>query len=332
MSESKDSLEMLMKAISFTKYGSPDFLELKEIETPTPNDDEVLVKIHAASINSWDYDLLLGKPFANRAMFGLFKPKIKTLGADISGQIVAIGKNIKRFSPGDEVLGDLSGNGWGGFAEYVCVAENVLVLKSARMTFEEAATLPQAGSLALHGLRDKGQVKSGQKVLINGAGGGVGTFAIQMAKSSGAIVTGVDSTEKLATMTSCGADQVIDYTKEDFTKNGQQYDLIIDNVASRSIFDIKPALSSNGRYVIIGGTTIMQFVILGPLIAMIGKKMGLLIHNTKLEDIKIMNELLETGKVAPVIDRVYPLNQVPDALRYFGEGHAKGKVVITIEQ
>ena len=322
---------MLMKTLAFTKYGSPDFLNLKEIETPTPNDDEVLVKIHAASINSWDYELLLGKPFANRAMFGLFKPKVKTLGADIAGRVVAIGKNIRWFSAGDEVLGDLSGNGWGGFAEYVCVSENTLTLKSAKMTFGEAATLPQAGALALHGLHDKGQVKEGQKVLINGAGGGVGTFAIQMAKSSGAIVTGVDSNEKLAIMTSCGADQVIDYTKEDFTKNGLQYDLIIDNVASRSIFAIKRALSTKCRYVIIGGTTIMQFVILGPLIAITGKKMGLLIHNTKPEDIKIMNELLETGKVAPVIDRVYPLNEVPDALLYFGEGHAKGKVVISME-
>ena len=321
-----------MKTIAFTKYGSTDFLELKEIETPTPNDDEVLIKVHAASINSWDYELLMGKPFANRAMFGLFKPKIKTLGADIAGRVVATGKNVRQFSAGDEVLGDLSGDGWGGFAEYVCVKENILELKSARMSFEEAATLPQAGGLALHGLGDKGQVKEGQKVLINGAGGGVGTFAIQLAKSYGAIVTGVDSTEKLASMTSIGADQVIDYTKEDFTKNGQQYDLIIDNVASRSIFAIRRALSTKGRYVIIGGTTIMQFVILGPLIAFTGKKMGLLIHNTKREDIKIMNELLEAGKIAPVIDKVYLLNEVPDALRYFGEGHAKGKVVITMEE
>jgi NADPH:quinone reductase-like Zn-dependent oxidoreductase len=331
VAETKVPAEMLMKTIAFTKYGSTDFLELNEIETPTPNDDEVLIKVHAASINSWDYELLMGKPFANRAMFGLFKPKIKTLGADIAGQVVARGKNIRRFSPGDEVLGDLSGYGWGGFAEYVCVDENILALKSSRMTFEEAATLPQAGSLALHGLGDKGQVMSGQKVLINGAGGGVGTFAIQMAKSYGAIVTGVDSTEKLVTMTSIGADHVIDYIKEDFAKNGQQYDLIIDNVASRSIFAIKRALSTKGRYVIIGGTTIMQFVILGPLFAMTGKKMGLLIHNTKQVDINFINELLESGKVAAVIDRVYPLNEVPDALRYFGEGHAKGKVVITME-
>ncbi len=321
-----------MKSIAFTKYGSPDFLELIEKEKPAPNDDEILIKVHAASINSWDYELLMGKPFANRAMFGLFKPKIKTLGADIAGRVVAIGKNIERFTPGDEVLGDLSGDGWGGFAEYVCVDENILALKSTRMTFEEAATLPQAGSLALHGLRNKGHLEEGQKVLINGAGGGVGTFAIQMAKSIGAIVTGVDSTEKLATMTSIGADQVIDYTKEDFTKNGQQYDLIIDNVATRSIFAIRRALSTKGRYVIIGGTTILQFVILGPLIAMTGKKMGLLIHNTKLADIHFMNELLETSKVTPVIDRIYPLSQVPEALHYFGGGHAKGKIIITMPE
>jgi NADPH:quinone reductase-like Zn-dependent oxidoreductase len=320
-----------MKAIAFTKYGSPDFLELKEIEKPTPNDDEVLIKVHAASINSWDYELLMGKPFANRVMFGLLKPKIKTLGADISGRVESIGKNIKKFSPGDEVLGDLSGYGWGGFAEYVCVDENILALKSERMTFEEAATLPQAGALALHGLRNKGQVQPGQKILINGAGGGVGTFAIQIAKSFGAEVTAVDTTKKLAMMYSIGADRVIDYTKEDFAKNGQQYDLILDNVASRSIFDIKRALSANGKYVIIGGTTILQFVILGPLIAMAGKKMGLLIHNTKLMDINLMKELLEADKVTPVIDSVYPLNEVPEALRYFGKGNAKGKVVITVQ-
>jgi len=222
-----------MKSIAFTKYGSPDFLELKEIETPTPNDNEVLIKVHAASINSWDYELLRGKPFANRAIFGLLRPKIKTLGADIAGQVVAIGKNIRKFSPGDEVLGDLSRDSWGGFAEYVCASENSLALKLKSMTFEEAAAIPQAAVLALQGIRDKGQVQAGQKVLINGAGGGVGTFAVQMAKYFGAIVTGIDSTEKLATMRSIGADHVIDYTKEDFAKNGQQYDLILDNLASR---------------------------------------------------------------------------------------------------
>ena len=322
-----------MKTIAFTKYGSPDFLELKEVEKPTPNDDEVLIKIHAASINSWDYELLMGTPFANRLMFGFLKPKIKTLGADIAGRVVAIGNNVKQFSPGDAVLGDLSGYGWGGFAEYVCASENTLALKLKSMTFEEAAAIPQAAVLALQGLRYKKQIQPGQKVLINGAGGGVGTFAVQMAKSFGAVVTGVDSTKKLDIMRSIGADHVIDYTQEDFIKNGQHYDLILDNVASRSIFDIKHALSPKGIYVIIGGSSarIFQVMILGPLISITGtKKMGLLIHKTN-KDLAYIKELIEEGKIKSVIDRRYPLSKVPEALRYFGEGHAKGKVVITVE-
>ena len=321
-----------MKAISFTKYGSPDFLELKEIETPTPNDNEVLIKVHAASINSWDWELLRGTPFANRLMFGLLKPKIKTLGADIAGLVIAIGKNIRKFSPGDEVLGDLSRDGWGGFAEYVCASENSLASKPKSMTFEEAAAIPQAAVLALQGIGDKGQVQAGQKVLINGAGGGVGTFAVQMAKSFGAIVTGVDSTEKLAIMRSIGADYVIDYTKEDFAKNGRHYDLILDNVASRPISVIKCVLGAKGIYVIIGGSTarIMQFVFLGPLISKNGKKMDLLMHETN-KNLAFITKLVEEGKIKPVIDKCYPLSEVPEALRYFGEGKAKGKVVITME-
>lgn len=320
-----------MKAIAFTKYGSPDFLELKEVEKPMPSDDEVLIKVYAASINSWDLELLRGKPFANRLMFGLLKPKIKTLGADIAGRVVAIGKNVKQFSPGDEVLGDQSGYGWGGFAEYVCTSENTLALKLKSMTFEEAAAIPQAAVLALQGLRYKRQIQTGQKVLINGAGGGVGTFAVQIAKSYGAVVTGVDSTEKMATMRSICADHVIDYTKEDFTKNGQHYDLILDNVASRSIFDIKRALSPKGIYVIIGGSTarILQFMFLGPLISMTGKKMGLLMHKTN-KDLAFIKKLVEEGKIKSVIDKHYPLSKVAEALRYFGEGNAKGKVVITV--
>ena len=322
-----------MKTIAFTKYGSTDFLALKEIETPTPNDNEVLIKIQAASINSWDYELLMGKPFANRAMFGLFRPKIKTLGADISGQVVAIGKNIKHFLPGDEVFGDLSGDRWGGFAEYVCTNEKSLTLKLKTLPFEAAAAIPQAAVLALQGVRDKGQVKAGQKILINGAGGGVGTFAIQMAKYYDGVVTGVDSTEKLSIMKSIGADYVIDYTEEDFAKNGQQYDIIIDNVASRSISRIKRSLAPNGNYVIIGGSIarIMQIVFLGPLFAMDRKKMGLLMHETN-KDLPFIQNLVEEGKLKSVIDRSYPLSEVADALRYFGEGHAKGKVVITMEE
>lgn len=321
-----------MKAIAFTKYGSPDFLELKEIETPTPNDDEVQIKIHAASINSWDYELLRGKPFGNRAMFGLLKPKIKTLGADIAGRVVAIGKNIRKFSPGEEVLGDLSRDGWGGFAEFVCTGENSLALKPKSISFTEAAAIPQAAVLALQGIRDKGQVQAGQKVLINGAGGGVGTFAVQMAKSFGAIVTGVDSTEKLATMHSIGADHVIDYTKEDFAKNGQYYDLILDNVVSRPISSIKRVLGTTGIYVIIGGSTarIMQFVFLGPLISRNRKKMSLLMHETN-KDLAFITNLVYEGKIKPVIDKCFPLSEVSEALRYFGEGKVKGKIVITME-
>jgi len=247
-----------VKAIVYTKYGPPDVLELKEVEKPTPKDNEVLIKVHAASVNSWDWDLLRGTPFLNR-LGGLLKPKYKILGADIAGRVEAVGRNVKRFQPGDEVFGDLSECGWGGFAEYVCARENALALKPASMTFEEVAAVPQAAVMALQGLRDKGQIQPGQKVLINGAGGGVGTFAVQIAKSFGAEVTGVDSTRKLDMMRSIGADQVIDYTREDFTKSGQRYDLILDVVAYRSIFDYKRALSPKGIYVFVGGSMAAAF-------------------------------------------------------------------------
>ncbi len=209
-----------MKAVVYEKYGPPEVLHLKEVEKPVPKDNEVLIEVHAASVNSWDWDLLRGTPFLNRLMFGLLKPRYKILGCDIAGRVDAVGRNTKRFQPGDEVFGDLSGFGCGGFAEYVCARENALALKPATMTFEEAAAVPQAAVLALQGLRDKGQIRPGQKVLINSAGGGVGTFTVQIAKSFGAEVTGVDSTGKLDMLCSIGADQVIDYTQEDFTKNG----------------------------------------------------------------------------------------------------------------
>jgi NADPH:quinone reductase-like Zn-dependent oxidoreductase len=322
-----------MKAIVFTKYGSPDFLELKEVEKPTPKDNEVLVKVHAASINSWDWELLRGTPFANRLIFGLLKPKIKILGADMAGRVEAVGKNVKQFQPDDEVFGDISGCGWGGFAEHVCARENALALKPTSVTFEEAAAVPQAALLALQGLRYKGQIQPGQKVLINGAGGGAGTFAVQIAKSFGAEVTGVDSTKKLDMMRSIGADQVIDYTQEDFTKNEQRYDLILDVAAYHSIFDYKRALSPKGIYVMVGGSMaqVFQVMFLGPWISMTGsKKMGLLMHKPN-KGLAFMKELLEAGKILPVIDRRYPLSEVPEALRYYGEGHVNGKVVITLE-
>jgi NADPH:quinone reductase-like Zn-dependent oxidoreductase len=270
-----------MKAIVYEKYGPPDVLELKEVEKPIPSDNEVLVKIHAASVNSWDRDLMRGKPFFNRMISGLLKPKYRILGCDIAGRVEALGSMVKQFQLGDGVFGDLSGYGFGGFAEYVCARENALSLKSERMTFEEAAAIPQAATLALQGLRDKGQIQPGEKVLINGAGGGVGTFAVQIAKLFGAEVTGVDSTGKLDMMRSIGADSIIDYTKEDFTKNGQLYDLILDVVTYRSIIDYKRALKPGGIYVMLGGGSwnrIFQIMFMGPLISMIGsKKIGTLL-------------------------------------------------------
>jgi NADPH:quinone reductase-like Zn-dependent oxidoreductase len=322
-----------MKAIVYERYGPPDVLQLKEVEKPTPKDNEVLIKVHAASINSWDWELLRGKPFVNRLLFGLLKPKIKILGADIAGRVEAVGRNVKQFQPGDKVFGDLCECGWGGFAEYVCARENALALKPASMTFEEVAAVPQAAAMALQGLRDKGQIQPGQKILINGAGGGVGTFAVQIAKSFGAEVTGVDSTRKLDLLRSIGADQVIDYTQEDFTKSGQRYDLILDVAAYHSIFDYKRALSPKGIYVMVGGSSarIFQTIFLGPLISMTGsKKLGILAHKPN-KGLDFMKELFEAGKVVPIIDRRYPLSEVPEALRHFGEGHAKGKVVITLE-
>jgi len=322
-----------MKAIVYTERGPPPVFQQIEVEIPTPKDDEVLVKVNAASVNSWDWELLRTRP----SMVSLGKrsdPRYKILGADIAGRVEAVGRDVKQLKPGDEVFGDLCQSGWGGFAEYVCARENALSLKPASMTFEEAAAVPQAGLLALQGLRKKRQIQPGQKVLINGAGGGVGTFAVQIAKSYGAEVTGVDSTRKLGMLRSIGADHVIDYTQEDFTKNGQRYDLILDVVTYRSIFDYKRALSPKGIYVMLGGGSwarVFQTMFLGPLISMIGsKKMGILMHKPNKKDLNFMKELFEAGKVVPVIDRRYPLSEVAEALRYFGEGHARGKVVITV--
>jgi NADPH:quinone reductase-like Zn-dependent oxidoreductase len=324
-----------MKAIVYEKYGPPEVLQLKEVAKPTPEDNEVLIKVHAASVNSWDRDLMRGIPFFNRMTLGILKPKYKILGCDIAGRVEGLGKNVKQFQPGDEVFGDLSGCGFGGFAEYVCAPESSLTSKSDNMTFEEAAAIPQAGALALQGLRDKGQVQPGQEVLINGAGGGVGTFAVQIAKSFGAEVTGVDSTKKLDIIHSIGADHVIDYTQEDFAKNGKHYDLILDVVTYRSIFDYRRVLNPKGIYVMLGGGSwaqVFQTMLLGPLISMIGtKKMGVLLLKPN-RGLDYIRELFETGKLVSVIDRRYPLSEVPEALRYFREGHVKGKVVITVEQ
>jgi NADPH:quinone reductase-like Zn-dependent oxidoreductase len=324
-----------MKAMVFHKYGSPDVLKLEEVQKPIPSDDEVLVKVHAASANYADWALLRGKPLLVRLMAGgLLKPKNKILGADIAGRVEAVGKNAKQFQPGDEVFGDISACGWGGFAEYVCASENALVLKPASMTFEEAAAVPLAAVTALQGIRDKGQIQPGQKVLINGASGGVGTFAVQIAKSFGAEVTAVCSTRNLDMARSIGADQVIDYTQEDFTQKGQRYDLIIAANGYHSISDYKRALSPEGIYVCTGGSMpqIFQAMLLGPWMSMTGsKKMRGSATNSNKKDLVFMKELLEAGKVVPVIDRRYMLSEAAEALRYLGEGHAKGKVVITVE-
>jgi len=323
-----------MKAMVFTEYGSPDLLELKEVEKPTAADDQVLVKIHASSINEWDWSFISGKPFINRLAYGLRKPKKPILGADIAGVVEAIGANVKNFKPGDEVFAD-QWNAWGGFAEYVCATENVLVRKPANLTFVQAAAVPQAGILALHGLRASGQIKPGQKVLINGGGGGVGTFAIQVAKSIGTEVTAVDHTCKLETMRSIGADHVIDYTREDFTKNGQQYDLILDVAGYRSISDYRSALNASGIYVMVGGGSgrIFQALLSGlwGWITRRSRKIRVLVTRSG-EDLADLKGLIEDGKVLPVIDSYYPLEEIPAAYRRFETGHHNGKIVITLEQ
>jgi NADPH:quinone reductase-like Zn-dependent oxidoreductase len=322
-----------MKAIVYEKYGPPEVLQLQEVERPTPKDNEVLIKVRAASVNYIDWQILKGESlFLRLTTLGLFKPKHKILGDDLAGQVEAVGKNVKQFQPGDEVFGLCN---TGAFAEYRCVAEDKgwLAMKPASISFEEAATVPEAAITALHGLRDKGQIQSGQKVLINGASGGVGTFAVQIAKSYAAEVTAVCITSKLDFVRSIGADHVIDYTQEDFTKSGQQYDLILALAGYHPISDYRRALSTEGIYVCAGGsfTQYFQAMLLGPLISMIGsKKMGSVLGNPNQKDFVLLMELVEAGKVLPVIDKRYPLSEVPEALRYYGEGHAQGKIVVTV--
>ncbi|MFC1983789.1 NAD(P)-dependent alcohol dehydrogenase [Chloroflexota bacterium] len=325
-----------MKAIVCTKYGPPDVLQLKEVAKPTPKDNEALVKVHAASLNAADFEYRRGVFIVRLLYRGLLKPKYKILGSDIAGRVEAVGRNVKQFQPGDEIWGDLSyPYGFGAFAEYVCVPENALRLKPASMTFEEAAAVPTAAVVALQHLLAKRPIQPGQRILINGAGGGTGTFAVQLAKYFGAEVTGVDSTNKLDMLRSIGADHVIDYTQEDFTQNGQHYDLILDVVVHRSIFDYKRALSPKGICLFVGGSMTRVFLnmLLGSFISMTGsKKMGLgMWKPNKKEDLAFLKELLEAGKVVPVIDKRYPLSEVPEAFRYLEEGHAQGKVVITVE-
>ncbi len=316
-----------MKAIVHEQYGPPDVLQLKEVEKPTPKEDEVLIEVQAASVNYSDWVYVRGKPLVARLMgSGLLKPKQMMLGADVAGRVEAVGRNVRQFRPGDNVYGDLSVCGWGGFAEYVSVPESALALKAANLTFEEAAAVPQAAIVALQGLRDEGQIQAGQKVLINGASGGIGTFAVQIAKFFGAEVTGVCSSKNFDLLRSIGADQVIDYTQEDFTQKSQRYDLILDIKAYRSISDYERVLSPKGIYVLAGGSVarILQAAMTR------NEKM----HNFQVKpsqkDLGLMTELLEAGKVVPVIDRRYPLSEVAEAVRYYGGGHARGKVAITM--
>jgi NADPH:quinone reductase-like Zn-dependent oxidoreductase len=318
-----------MKAIVYHNYGAPDVLRMEDIPRPAPGDDEVLIKVHAVSINSWDWDMLTGKPYEYRLFSGFFKPKSTMMhGCDIAGKVEAIGKNVKYFQVGDKVFGDLSEGGWGAFAEYVCARENELILKPSAMTYEEAACLSHGGNLAVQGLIDFGKIKSGQKVLINGGGGSTGTLAIQIAKLFDVEITCVDSTEKLDMMRTLGADHVIDYTKDDFTQNGRKYDLIFDVKTNRSVFDYQRALCPNGTYVTVGGKTsrILQVVLFGKLL----KKYKMHIVGYKAnKDLNYIVELFEAGKLKPFIDKCFPLEKTAEAFRYFGEGRFKGKIVVT---
>jgi 2-desacetyl-2-hydroxyethyl bacteriochlorophyllide A dehydrogenase len=320
-----------MKAILHTQYGSPDVLHFKEVEKPAPNDGEILVKIYAASANPLDWHLMRASPFLVRLGGGLRKPKDPRLGADFAGRVEAVGNNVTQFQPGDEVFGA----GTGSFAEYASIPENTVALKPTNSSFEQAAAIPVAAITALQGLRDAGQIHSGQKVLINGASGGVGTFAVQIARSFGAEVTGVCSTRNLDLVRSIGADHVIDYTKEDFTKNGQHYDLIYDAVGNRSVSDYKRALNPNGTCVIAGFQSLprlFEHMVLGPLRSKTGNKKVGLMGTAKMnqKDLVYVKELLEAGKVVPVIERRYPLSETAEAIRYLEQGHAKGKIVITV--
>jgi len=317
-----------MKAIVQTRYGPPDVLQLKEVAKPAPKEDEVLVKVLAASINYSDWVYVRGKPFVARFMgSGMLKPKNMLLGADIAGRVEDVGKKAKQFQPGNEIYADLSVCGWGGFAEYVAIPEHAIALKPANLTFEQAAAIPQASIVALQGLRDEGKIQPGKKVLINGASGGIGTFAVQIAKHFGAEVAGVCSSKNFGLVRSLGADKVMDYTQEDFTQNGQHYDLILDIKAYRSISDWEHALNPEGIYVLAGGSIarIIQTSIAGK------ENMKNFQVKPTQTDLDFMTKLFENGQITPVIDRSYPLSEIAKAIQHYGEGHSRGKVVITME-
>jgi NADPH:quinone reductase-like Zn-dependent oxidoreductase len=321
-----------MKAVVYERYGSPDVLHLTELTKPTPADDQILIKIHAVSLNGSDREGLIGKPLYAR-IGGLLRPRHRILGSDVAGRVESVGRSHTEFKPGDEVFGEIPGY-HGGLAEYVCTHGNTMMRKPASLTFEEAAAIPQAGVIAIQGIREKGQVRPGQKVLINGAGGSAGSFAIQLAKLYGAEVTGVDNAGKLDFMRSLGADHVIDYNQEDFTSSGRQYDLILDVIAHRSVFACQRALRPGGTYFCVGGSVavVFQILLLGPWIRRTrGKNIRMLVVPQNRKDLISITGLCEAGKVVPAIDKRYLLSEAPEAFRYLGEGRAKGKVVITLE-
>lgn len=320
-----------MKAAVYTRYRSPDELQLQDVEKPTPKENEVLIKVCAACINSWDWDLLVGSNFLVRLLGGMFKPKNKILGCDVAGIVESVGSKVTQFQSGDEVFGDLSGDRFGCFAEYVCGREKHLAKKPLNLSFEEACTIPQAGLLALQGLR-LGGLKSGMSVLINGAGGGVGMFAIQLAKSYSAEITAVDRNEKFEMMRSLGAHHTIDYRKENFTKNGKQYDLILDNIATHSLFACRRSLATGGNYVMTGGKTsiIFQMVFLGKLLSQGSKRIRLVGLQYSPKDLAYMADRVTSGKLKPIIDKSFPLSQTAEAFRHFGKGEYNGKVVIMV--
>jgi NADPH:quinone reductase-like Zn-dependent oxidoreductase len=332
MTEAAQYWGEILKAVVYTEYGSPDVLKFTDVEKPTPTDDEVLIKVHATSLNASDWEYLRGTPLYAR-FNGLSKPSRHILGSDVAGRIEAVGSNITQFQVGDDVFGDVMYHGLGGFAEYVCAPEKVLARKPASMTFADVSTLPQAAVIAWQGICSKGNVQAGQKVLINGAGGSTGPFAIQLAKLRGADVTGVDTAAKFDLMRSLGADHVIDYTQEDFTRNGQGYDFILDVVAHRSFTDYKRALNPGGTYYMVGGSmkTLLQVVFLGQWRQVgEGKRVRLLAVEPNTQDLATILELIEDGKLKLVIDKQFPLSEAAEALRYLGEGRSKGKVVITV--
>ncbi len=324
-----------MKAITYTEYGTADVLQFREIEKPVPQDNEVLVKVYASSANPLDWRLMRATPFLARLENGLFKPKNSLLGADVAGRVEAVGSRVTQFRVGDEVFGDKFKTGLGAFAEYICMGEDALVLKPANLSFEEAAAVPIASLTALQALRDHGQIQAGQKVLINGASGGVGTFAVQIAKSFGAEVTGVTSTRNLDMVRALGVDHVIDYTQEDFTQRDEQYDLILCAVGNHSVADYKRVLKPQGICVIVGFTALsltFQYMILGQFNKKPNTKRVILMEAVKPKkaDLTFMKSLLEAGQVTPVIDRNYPLSETAEALRYLETGRARGKVTITV--